>query len=221
MVGQRPRVDRKMTDNLGGNPPDYDLDFPLEDATGTSGLPEDDPELVGFVRPRDLRPASEPIIAAIEDAIREWPVALPLRPSEPSVLRFIRRDDARLAAWRNLPLCLRCTIPGSYESVAWDERGVLCIFCAREAERRQATELAERGGGSLIDWTISRLRWSRGGRPRDEVPSAEFIDRFEKARAILRRQHAVPSVRAFAALLEVSDSTLRDKVKRYGLQIRE
>lgn len=201
---------------------DDDLDLELEDAediTGQSGKPEDDPEFDGYVRVADLRPPVSSLRAAIEDAVKEWPIEVPLRGPEPKVLRFIRRDENRFTEWRASPICLRCTLPGSRETVGWGERGVLCFICVREAERREAVIRAMRGGRSPIEWLMQLFR-PRRGRPRDLGPAADFLRRFEDAKATLRRRSQRISWRSVALEMGgIGETTLRDKRERYGLTL--
>lgn len=212
-------------DSTGESERRSDLDDDIaEDISGSSGLPEDDPELEGYVRIRDLRTRPSPLRAAIEDAIREWPASLALTGPEPEVLRFIRRDEDRLVEWRARPICLHCTVPGSPEVVSWGERGVLCFVCSVEAERREAEERTARGGRSVIEWLRHVLRprlrpRPRPGRPRDLVPDQHFLRRFSAAKGTVKRRGQTISWRAVAVEMEIKESTLTDKRDRYGLTL--
>lgn len=185
-----------------------------------SRLPADDEELDGYVRVADLRPQQSPLRAAIEDAIREWPVPVPLSGADPKVLHFIRADQDRRAAWQANPICLHCTLPGSPDSSGWGERGVLCSLCMLAAEKREAELAALLDGRSVLDWLIHRFR-PRSGRPRDISPDATFLPRFEDAKRAIRQRRQQVTWRSVAVEMEISESTLRDKRKRYRLTLQD
>lgn len=131
---------------------DDDLDDLFEE------LPEDDPDLEGFVGVRELRPSLSAVRDAIEDAIRTWPVELPVPSAEPQILLFIRRDPDRYAEYRDHPACLFCTLPGSLASVHWSETGVLCFIHEAESQRREAERSVAFGPGGALGWFGERLK---------------------------------------------------------------
>lgn len=87
-------------------------------------------------------------------------------------------------------------------------------------QKREADLLALRGGRNVLDWLIYTFR-SRSGRPRDISPDVTFLPRFEDAKRAIRQRRQKVTWRSVAVEMEVSESTLRDKRKRYRLTLQD
>jgi hypothetical protein len=139
--------------------PRDDFEADLEDITGSSGLPEDDPHFDGYVRVRDLVPATGLDLELMHLRQAFGPVALPfpLPLNEPPILSWLR-VSGRIDEWRKEPICLRCGIPSRGSSFErWGERGVLCSLCELDWKREKAEVSRLLGERGWVQRMIDRL----------------------------------------------------------------